>query len=138
MLRSHTGKWHDMGGGAGPSAGASRDLSGNIRRLAQEFPVSSAGYFGTPGLSGSNRIRNIVSSDPDNTASRFFSIAGRGGSVTTHKKGNVTVASFGGRFRVVYRGSSTSDGSPVVEIYSRNLPGKHPAYQKIHFTRRNP
>ena len=58
---------------------------------------------------------------------------------TTHpKNGAVTVSSFGGRLRVVFRPRSSSDGSPVVEIYSQNLPGKHPAYQKIHFTRRNP
>jgi len=127
-----------MGGGAGSSSGGSRDLEGKLGRLAKEYPVSSAGYFGTPGPGGSSRVRNISSSDPAATAGRFFSVAGKGGSVTTHKNGDVTVSSFGGRLRVVFRPHSSSDGSPVVEIYAHHLPGKHPAYQKIHFTRRNP
>ncbi len=90
------------------------------------------------GLGGSSRVRTIESPDPVTTAGRFFSLAGKGGAMATHKDGAVTVSSFGARFRIVFRPRSSSDGSPVVEIYSQNLPGKHPAYQKIHLTRRNP
>ena len=127
-----------MGGGAGTSRGGSRDLAGNLGRLATEFPATSGGYFGVPGSGGSSRVRTIESPDPATAAGRFFSLAGKGGAMTTHKNGAVTVSSFGGRLRVVFRPRSSSDGSPVAWIYSQNLPGKHPAYQKIHFTRRNP
>jgi hypothetical protein len=72
------------------------------------------------------------------TAGRFFSLAGKGGAMTTHKNGAVTVSLFGGRLRVVFRPRSSSDGFPVAGIYSQKLPGKHPSYQKIHLTRRIP
>jgi hypothetical protein len=49
-----------------------------------------------------------------------------------------SVSSFVGRVRVEVRPRSPLDGSPVAGIYSQKLPGKHPAYQKIHLTRRIP
>ena len=73
------------------------------------------------------------------TAGRFFSLAGKGGAMTIHKNGAVTVSSFGGRLRVEVCPRSSSDGSLVAWIYLwNNLPGKHPAFQEILFTRRNP
>ena len=99
-----------MGGGAGTSRGGSRDLAGNLGRLATEFPVTSGGYFGVPGSGGSGRVRRIESPAAVTTAGRFFSLAGRGGAMTIHKNGAVTVLSFGGRLRVVFRPRSSSDG----------------------------
>lgn len=127
-----------MGGGGGSSRGSGRTLASNLHKLGKEFPRSSAGYFGSPGTSRSGRVRHLASTDPNGTARRFFAVAGKGGVVTKHKNGDVTVSSFGGGLRIVFRPRSGSDGSPVVEIYSGSLPGKHPAYQKIHFTKGTP
>ena len=72
------------------------------------------------------------------TAGRFVSLAGKGRAMTIPHNGVLTVFSFGGRLHVEVRPRSSSDGSLVAWIYSWNLPGKHPAFQEIHFTRRNP
>ena len=127
-----------MGGGVGTSSGGSGDLAGSSGRLATEFPVTSGGYFGVPGSGGSGRVRTIESPAAVTTAGRFFSLAGRGGAMIIHNNGVLTVLSFGGRLRVEVCPRSSSDGSLVAWIYSWNLPGKHPAFQEILFTRRNP
>ena len=105
------------------------------------MPARSASSRATPVEAGGvmhKATRSAGSADCRSVAGRFFSIAWRGGSVTTHMNGDVTVGSFGGRLRVVFKRRSNSHGSPVVEIYSKkNLPVKHPAHQKVHFTRRD-
>jgi hypothetical protein len=120
-----------MGGGRG--GGYERDngsqLERNIRGLESRFPRSKSGYFGEPGAS--RDVRRIRSKNPRKAAENFFRSARRGSEKVEKIKPGVQRAKFRDGSHVVYRKSSSSDGSPVVEIITRNSRGLK--RQKIHF-----
>lgn len=110
---------------------AGRTLEENLADLVSNYPVSSDGYFGTKGKSKKGRIRNIVTDNPGRAAAEFASIAAANPSVIhpIPGKGFTWIMRDGGR--VTYRWTSSSDGSPVVELSCNGISGI--ADQKIHF-----
>ena len=110
---------------------AGRTLEENLKDLVAIYPVGSDGYFGTKGTSKKGRIRNIVSDSPGHAAAEFASIAAANPSVIhpLPGKGFTWIMRDGGR--VTYRWTSSSDGTPVVELSCNGISGI--ADQKVHF-----
>lgn len=106
-------------------------LEDNLQELLKYFDVDSDGYFGIKGKSRRDRIRNIVSDNPGRTAAEFAYLAAANPSVThpIPGKGFTWVMRDGGI--VTYRWTSSSDGTPVVELECNGILGI--ANQKIHF-----
>lgn len=106
-------------------------LEDNLRELLERFPANNAGYFGTRSKRHSSNIRTIASDSPGRTASEFASIVGANPSVIhpISGKGFTWVLRDGGV--VTYRWTSSSDGTPVVELTCNGVLGV--ANQKIHF-----
>ena len=107
---------------------AGRSLEENLEELVKHFPVDERGYFGTRGVSRKERIRNIATEAPGRTAA---AMAAANPSVVRPlpDKGFMWIMRDGGR--VTYRWTSTSDGTPVVELSCNGVLGI--ADQKIHF-----
>jgi hypothetical protein len=120
-----------MGGGRGGGYERSSNspLEKNIRGLGSRFPRSRSGYFGEPGAS--RDVRRIRTRNPRKAAESFFRSARRGSEKVEEIKPGVRRAKFRDGSHVVYRKSSSSDGSPVVEIITKNARGLK--RQKIHF-----
>jgi len=106
----------------------------NISNLKEEFALNKNGYFGSRGM-GRAHTRNIESNNPARTAAKFAGLA---------SKNPVSVATIAGK-GVVYRMrdrsiithryfSSSTDGSPVVELKLHNVSGVKS--QKIHFAKK--
>lgn len=106
-------------------------LEDNLQELLKHFDVDANGYFGTKGKSKHSRIRNIASDNPGRTAAEFAYMAAANPSVTRPipGKGFTWVMRDGGI--VTYRWTSSSDGTPVVELECKGISGI--ANQKIHF-----
>ena len=105
-------------------------ISDNLSALKSNYKYSK-GYFGDKGK-GRDFTRNIVSDNPAKTAKEFYDIAAKGGIEKTTSKGKISKMADGTIFS--YRETSSSDGTPVVEInikYSTDNGGVK--YQKIHF-----
>lgn len=129
--------WH----GGFPSIAASQaeahTLNDNLADLKKEFTLHANGYFGDIGQTKNTvRNRNISSADPLESAQRFFSL-GAEQAVHINELRNADgshkgyVATMRDRTVMTYRWTSTSDGSPVVEINIK--PGGSIKGQKIHF-----
>lgn len=93
--------------------------------------VGTVGCFGTKGKSRRSRVRNIASDNPGHTAAEFAYLAAANPSVTRpiSGKGFVWMMRDGGI--VTYRWTSSSDGTPVVELECKGISGI--VNQKIHF-----
>ncbi|MEJ9207045.1 RHS repeat-associated core domain-containing protein, partial [Paenibacillus larvae] len=92
---------------------------------AGKFSPNNNGYFGIPGKGGSH-TRNLAGGK--NAAKSFFDQMSAG-ATTIEQKGKVTIANMPDGQRIVYRSTSSFDGTPVVEIHGI---GKFKS-QKIHF-----
>lgn len=129
--------WHGHFPGTAASSSQARTLTDNLTALTKEFTLQPSGFFGEPGQSKNNvRVRNITSADAVVTSQRFYALAceqavsigdirGPGG----EHKGYLA------RMRdgtiISYRWSSSSDGSPAVDINIQSAGSVK--RQKIHF-----
>lgn len=124
------------GGGYAKSPSSFEALHKNLKSVAAHYPVTANGYFGAPGKQAKGRTRIIESDKPSKTAKMFFMVAAKDGRIVKYSDGTVTVAKFDDGSRVSYRQTSTSDGSPAVEIIIETPGRGFPKFQKIHFTKR--
>jgi len=116
-------------------------VSENIPTVKRDYPLKN-GYFGIPGQSRSNDIRNIVSDNPSETAKDFYDKIAHGGIEKPLQKkdgspnGWETTMSDGTiiNWRPV---SSSKDKSPAVDIFiSKKAANGEVKTQKIHFVGR--
>ena len=122
-----------MGGGRGGGYGRTSHspLDKNLRRLESKFKRNQNGYFGeSRSRSG---VRRISSGNPQKSAADFFRISKRGSDRVDKLKPGVYRAKFRDGSHVVYRKRSSSDGSPVIEIISKDKSMGRTRRQKIHF-----
>ena len=129
--------WHGRFPGTAASDCQAHTLTDNLIALTKEFPLLPNGFFGESGQSKNNvRVRNITSTNAIATSQRFYTLAceqavsigdirGHGG----EHKGYLA------RMRdgtiISYRWSSSSDGSPAVDINIQSVGSVK--RQKIHF-----
>ena len=109
-----------------------RSISDNIKTTASKYSYYN-GRFGTNSPSTGNKTRNITSNDPVATANDFYSKIANGGSEKKYNN-NFKITQMSDGTVITYRKTSTSDGTPVVEINisnSNNTGGVK--QQKIHF-----
>jgi len=122
-----------MGGGRGGgySADAEAQVLQNLTSLNSQFGAPSAGKYGRPAPRG--QARRITSSDPDATAKEFFRVASQGAQTRENPKPGLYKAKFADGTIVVYRTTSSSDGSPAVNFRpSKNIASRLKPH-KIHF-----
>lgn len=116
---------------AGTHGGAPHhNLTDNLPALTKRFPLSIGGYFGVKG-SGKTSVRRIESNAPVTTAKEFFRLAtNRGESMKVKPNGAIVMKMKDGT-QISYRETSSSDGSPAVDI---NIASPvRVKRQKIHF-----
>lgn len=126
-----------MGGGRGGGYGgrSNSPLTNNLRDLESKFPRNRNGNFGEEGSRGG--VRRISSGDSQKSAQDFFRIAKRGSEGVEELKPDVYRARFRDGSHVIYRKRSSSDGSPVVEIISKDRKSGRTRRQKIHFVEKD-
>ena len=112
---------------------ASRSFGDNKNELERKFPKTD-GLFGTKGNSSKDSVRHINCKNPQKAAEEFYRAASKGGT-ETHIDGGKGMKSVMKDYVVVIRRyTSSSDGSPVVEIhYHTNGCVKK---QKYHFIKK--
>jgi hypothetical protein len=119
-----------MGGGSGGSySTSSSTLINNHQELAKEFPLDHQGKFGTY---SNPTVQQVFSDNPEKTARYFFEKLGKGGNHRPLENGKGEQSTFGGprESSVVFRPTSSSDGSPTVSIVIKGPDG---ISYKIHF-----
>ena len=110
-----------------------RSVGQNILPTASKYPYSN-GRFGVSSPSTGNQTRNIASSDPLSTAKDFYDTITYGGIESSYENGNRKVTYLADGTIITWRKTSTSDGTPVVDINISN--SSHTGgikKQKIHF-----
>lgn len=111
-----------------------RSITENLPYLISKYEYHN-GYFGAKGR-GRDFVRNIISADPIKTAQGFYDAAGKGGIERLMINGRGRYSKMKDGSILSYRETSSSDGSPVVEI---NIKGSYShgdlKYQKIHFVK---
>lgn len=107
-----------------------RSLSDNLSALLKQFPLSPSGYFGVKGAS--NPVRRIRSAHPEQTAYHFFKLIANGAGEKRDIPTGIVVTLKDGT-RITYRVTSSSDGSPAVDIKILVPVGIIKHKQKIHF-----
>lgn len=132
--------WHGHFPSTAASLAEARTLTENLNALTSEFTLQPNGYFGEPGQSKNNvRVRNITCSDVDVTSQMFYSLACEQAVSIGDIRGN------GGEHKgylarmrdgtiISYRWSSSSDGSPAVDINIQSTGSVK--RQKIHFVQK--
>lgn len=121
-----------LGSGGGALKGGNR-LIDNLGKLKDRFQLNNRGYFGIKGK-GRDYTRNIESSNPARTAAEFAAIAGENPVSAVAIEGKGMVYRMRDGSVITHRFSSTSDGTPVVDINVKDVPGVKA--QKIHFTKK--
>ncbi len=123
-----------MGTGFKGGTTSYRSIGQNIKVTASKYNYSN-GRFGTNSPSTGNKTRNIASNDPVATANDFYSKIAHGGSEKKYNN-NFKITQMSDGSVITYRKTSTSDGTPVVEInISRSSDTGGIKEQKIHFTK---
>lgn len=121
-------------GSGGYIGGASthRSISDNLSSLSSSYDYHN-GYFGEKGQ-GRNFTRNIISDNPQETAKDFFDKAAYGGIAKDMGNGKGKLAKMKDGTIVSMRETSSSDGSPAVEINIKESSNHGDLKaQKIHF-----
>lgn len=111
-----------------------RSIGQNVMTTSSKYTYSN-GRFGNNSPSTGNKTRNIASSDPVATGNDFYNKIAYGGIEKTYG-GNRKITQMSDGTIITYRKTSTSDGTPVVEINISN--SNHTGgvkQQKIHFTK---
>lgn len=121
-----------VGSGGAPLKGGNR-FSDNAPELLKRFKLNSNGYFGAKGTGGKG-VRNLDSGNPARTAAEFAGIASKAYVSAKPIPGKGTVYRMRDGGYIIYRRTSSSDGTPVVELSVNGVAGIKD--QKIHFTRR--
>lgn len=110
-----------------------RSIGQNVMIVASKYDYSG-GRFGVNSPSTGNQTRNIASSDNLATAKDFYDKIALGGIEKSYKNGKMKITKMADGTTITMRETSTSDGTPVVEI---NIKGStHTGgikNQKIHF-----
>lgn len=108
------------------------NFADNLPSLTKLFPLSTGGYFGVKG-GGKTSVRRIESTTPIATAKEFFRRATNGGESIRYRPNGAIVVKLKDGTQITYRMTSSSDGSPAVDI-NITCPGRVKR-QKIHFVR---
>lgn len=123
-------------GGFGSTAGSLKDsnihvgtVDGNVKRMKDEYPVTSSGYFGKKG----KNVRIIETSNPENTSKDFYSKLGFGGKTEPLKNGKGTRTVLDDGTVIVHRLVTSTEGSPAVNI--KVIKSNLVKSQKIHFVK---
>ena len=123
-----------MGHGYKGDTGHHHSISENLPSLQSKYNYND-GYFGVPGH-GRDYVRNFISENPEATAKEFYDTAAHGGIEHQMSNGKGMVTKMQDGTIVSYRETSSSDGSPVVEINIRESDDfGNLKYQKIHFVK---
>ena len=112
------------GGGLG---GGLPSLQAIHSKILAEHPKSADGS--KIGVDGPNRSQYIYSSKPKEAAKKLFEKFAQGRKALTLKNGAGYVVHFANGDRVNYRPTSSSDGSPVIDVHI----GSQGKLYKIHF-----
>ena len=109
----------------------------NISRLAERYPLSKSGYFGTKGSGKgtATRVREIYSDDPIAEAVEFFRVLTEGGSLKNSSNDKITLVTMPDKSIVSLRIDSKS-GPPAVGINNIGGNPKLKPDQKIHFVKK--
>ena len=121
-----------MGTGFKGNSPTYRTIGENISDVSKNYNFSK-GYFGENSPHGKEPTRNISSDDALKTAKDFYHKASAGGEETQMNNGKGVTAKFPDGSRVSFRETSSSDGSPAVEVTITH-PGTAKT-QKIHFVK---
>ena len=114
---------------------ACHTLTDNLPKLTEKFPLTKDDYFGERRNKKKSHPRHIKSDDPSKTAQEFFNLAKEGAkTVEPLPNGRGWMATMKDGTEVIFRPSSSSDGSPVVEI--KNSKSPRVKDQKIHFIKK--
>ncbi len=110
-----------------------RSVGQNILPASTKYKYLN-GRFGTNSPSTGNQTRLITSSNPLQTAKDFYDIIAYGGLEKTYENGARKITQMSDGTIITWRRTSSSDGSPVVEINITD--SSHTGgikKQKIHF-----
>lgn len=110
-----------------------RSIGQNILLTSSKYDYNN-GRFGTNSPSTGNQTRNIKSDNPQATAKDFYDTIALGGIEKSYNNGKVKSTKMSDGTVITMRETSSSDGTPVVEI---NIKGSSHTggvkNQKIHF-----
>lgn len=125
-----------MGTGYKGGSTTYHSIQDNMSSLTSNYPYNyETGYFGDKGQTKNNNIRNIVSTNPIETAKNFYNTAAYGGIEHNLPNNNGVRATLKDGTILIYRTTSSSDGSPAVSIdINRSTDSGSLKSQKIHFT----
>lgn len=118
-----------LGSGGGILKGGNR-FSDNAPELVSRFKLNNNGYFGVKGKGGKG-VRNLDSNSPARTAAEFAGIASKAYVSAKPIKGKGTLYRMRDGGFIIYRTTSSSDSTPVVELKVNGVAGIKD--QKIHF-----
>lgn len=121
-----------MGTGYKGNSPTFRSVGENIESVSSKYHYHE-GRFGVRG-SKKNKVRHIASEKPLETAKDFYDKLAYGGKEDIYEKEKMKITRMADGTVITYRETSTSDGTPVVEINidnSGNCGGVKS--QKIHF-----
>lgn len=110
-----------------------RSIGQNIMAVSTSYEYHE-GRFGVSSPSTGNKTRNIASDDPLATAKDFYAKIAFGGVEKTYNGGKLKITHMADGTIISTRTTSTSDGTPVVEInISSSTHSGGVKQQKIHF-----
>lgn len=134
-----------MGAGKGENFGKKiSKFVDNLPSLIADYVLNGIGFFGEK---ANDTVRHIFSDNPLDTMKDFVEKATKGAEIKELANGKGFIAKFSDGFQIVYREKSSSDGSPVLEIWTKiktknasstvevEISGQKLKirYQKIHF-----
>ncbi len=108
-------KVHDMGTTYKGNTKYYRSIGQNVLIASESYPFNN-GRFGVSSPSTGKLTRNIFSADPVSTAKDFYDKIALGGIEKTFNNGARRVTHMADGTYVTWRLTSSSDGTPVVEI----------------------
>lgn len=106
----------------------------NIHYTAQEYGLSSSGYFGKKGKKGSaSWIRRIYTENPAVEAMKFYELLSNGGSEVPLTNGHGFVTTMPDGSKITLRIKTSSKNSPAVDLNFKGFHNGVKPRQKIHF-----
>lgn len=109
MGKGSHGGFHGTPGGNG-----FHTFTDNLPSLIARFPLTGR-HFGDPSEKKNSVARVIRSTDPLRTAKEFFRLATQGGEIV-RQASDIAIAKLKDGAHITFRVTSTSDGSPVVDL----------------------
>lgn len=127
-----------MGFGYKGDTGHYHTLGENAASLKESYKFNpNSGYFGEPGKSSNNHVRNIESEDPLKTSKDFYEKAAYGGKETPLKNGEGVITIMKDGTVIVFRETSHSDGTSAIDINIKSPKDNGGIKsQKIHFVKK--